>query len=225
MTLCTTLRHHQLMIWLDSLTKADSLPAAWLIVTGEAPRTRPERSALRHATTRNVLSMQLGVFPDEIELANDIKGRLMALGPDNQLLHVSHATRDGMVLVAMGRARIGADIERVGSGAIPFAALHRAEQLWLHQLPDEQRELAFAELWAVKEAHGKWAGTGLLNAEIHPALPASDGTWQIAGSIDVALATKMVTLAAQRSALGITDDSQRYARETTDDSQRYARET
>ncbi|MGL4439860.1 MAG: hypothetical protein ACRCUE_11340, partial [Bosea sp. (in: a-proteobacteria)] len=56
----------------------------------------------------------------------------------------------------------------------------------------------------------------------HPALPASDGTWQIAGSTDVALATKVVTLAAQRSALGITDDSQRYALGITDESQRYA---
>ncbi len=191
------------MLWLDSFTKADSLPAAWLIMTAEAPRTRTARSALRHATTRSVLATQIGVFPDEIALANDPKGRLLALGPDHRVLHVSHATRDGLVLVAMGHGRVGADIERAGSGAIPFAALHRAEQLWLHQLGDAERELAFAQLWAVKEAHGKWAGIGLINAEIHPALPAHDGTWQVAGSADVALATKVVTLAGQRYALAV----------------------
>ena len=203
LTPLTTLRHHLRMLWLDGFTKADSLPAAWLIVTGEAPRNRPERSALRHAVTRHVLSAQLGVLPDKIGLTNDPKGRLLAFGPDDRLLHVSHATRDGLVLVAMGRDRIGTDIERVGSGTIPFAALHRAEQLWLHQLPDEQREPAFAQLWAVKEAHGKWAGTGLVDAEIHPALPAHDGTWQVAGSANLALATKVVTLAGQRYALAV----------------------
>ncbi len=195
--------HHPPMLWLDSFTKADSLPAAWLIITAEAPRTRPERSALRHAVTRRVLATQLCVLPDEIELANDSKGRLLALGPDNPVLHVSHATRDGLVLVAMGHGPIGADIERVGSGTIPFAALHRAEQLWLHQLGDAERELAFAQLWAVKEAHGKWAGTGLINAEIHPALPAPGGTWRIAGSAGVALATKVLTLDSQRYALAV----------------------
>ncbi len=191
------------MRWLDTFTKADSLPAAWLIASGDAPRTRAERSALRHATTRTVLATQLGIFPDEIELANDARGRLLALGPGDAVLHVSHATRDGLVLVAMGDGRVGADVERVGAGAIPFAALHRAEQLWLHQIPQEGQELAFAQLWAVKEAHGKWAGTGLTEAEIHPALPAADGSWQIAGSARVTVWTRVATVHGQRYALAI----------------------
>lgn len=197
------LRHHRPMLWLDSFTKADSLPAAWLIATGESPRTRPERTLLRHATTQLVLATQLGVLPDEIELANDARGRLLALGPDSAVLHVSHATRDGLVLVAMGQERIGADVERVGTGTIPFAALHRAEQLWLHQLPVDDQELAFARLWAVKEAHGKWAGTGLIDAETHPALPQPDGGWQIAGSAHVTVRTHLVARGNERYALAV----------------------
>lgn len=197
------MQHHLPMLWLDSLTKADSLPAAWLIATGEAHRTRPERTALRHATTRNVLATQLGVPQDQIKLANDAKGRLRAVGPDNAVLHVSHATRDGVVLVAMGHGRIGADIERVGAGAIPFAALHRAEQSWLHQLPETERDPAFAQLWAVKEAHGKRAGTGLIGAEQYPALIGHDGGWQITGSAHVAVLTRIVTIGSARYALAV----------------------
>ena len=196
-------RHLTGMLWLDSVTKAGSLPAAWLIATGAAPRNRPERSALRHATTRNVLATQLGTAEQDIDLGNDATGRLLAFGPDRSRLHVSHATRDGLVLVAMGEGCIGADIERAGSGEIPFAALHRAEQVWLRQLPDDNRELAFAQLWAVKEAYGKKAGTGLINADKDPALPAPDGTWQMTGCAQAALATRIVTLAGQRYALAV----------------------
>lgn len=191
------------MLWLNGSIKAGTLPAAWLIDTGETPATRPERTALRHGTTRRVLAIQLGVAVNDIELANDARGRLLALGPDNPVLHVSHATRDGIVLVAMGNERIGADIERVGAGEIPFQALHRSEQLWLHQAPPEDQELAFAQLWAVKEAHGKWAGTGLVEAEHKPALLASDGTWQVAGSAGLPVTTRVVTRDGQRYALAV----------------------
>lgn len=186
------LAHHSVMLWLDSLTRAESLPAAWLIATTQRPRTRLERSALRHATSRSVLAIQLGAVPEDIGLANDSRGRLLAVGPDGQVQHLSHATRDGLVLVALGAQRVGADIERCGAGDIPFAALHRAEQLWLHQLPGDQRDRAFAQMWAVKEAHGKWTGTGLPETDRHAALPGPDGRWQVAGSAHVAFATRLI---------------------------------
>jgi hypothetical protein len=195
--------HDPSMLWLDRFKRADSLPAAWLIATGHAPVTRPERSALRHATSRAVLAIQLGASPDKIELGNDARGRLLAVGPGGEVLHLSHATRDGMVLVAMGLRRIGADIERCGAGDIPFSALHRAEQLWLHQLPESGRNRAFAQMWAVKEAHGKWAGTGLPETDRHAALPGPDGRWQVAGSAHVAFATGMVERAGAGYALAV----------------------
>lgn len=191
------------MIWLDHLGKTGSLPTAWLIQTGQMPRNRGERTILRHRTTRAVLATQLGVLPDDISLSNDPSGRLLFVDPANELLHVSHATRDGMVLTAIGGARIGADIERAGAGDIPFAALHRAEQLLLLQLEADAQALAFAELWAVKEAHGKWAGTGLIGAENHPALLGPDGRWTIGGSEHVQIWTRMAEIGEARYALAV----------------------
>jgi 4'-phosphopantetheinyl transferase len=193
------------MLWLDGFHTADSLPAAWLIATGETPHGRRERSRLRHATTRVVLAAQLGIEPADIELANDASGRLRAVGPGENVLHASHATRDGLVLVAMGEARIGADIERVG-GEIPFGALHRAEQLWLHQLDEADRTIAFARLWAAKEAHGKWAGTGIPETDRHAALPLDGGQFQVAGFAHVRIVTRLVERNGQSYAMAVATD-------------------
>lgn len=191
------------MIWSDAVQKVEALPAAWVIATEHAPRTQHERSLLRHDTTRAVLATQLGVPAEGIALANDARGRLLARGPEDEVLHVSHGTRDGVVIVAMGRGRIGADIERLGAGPIPFGVLAPTEQQWLQKMPEEERDLAFASLWAVKEAHGKWAGTGLIAADAHPALPEPDGSWRVTGSLDLLIVVRTVTIGVTRYALAV----------------------
>lgn len=146
------------MLRLDSIRPADSLPAIWLIGTGEAPRNRPERSALRARISRAVIAAQTGRDAASIVIGHEPAGRPVLPGVD---LHLSHAARAGFVAVALARSPIGVDVEEVGHGPLPLAALHRAEQLWLAQIAEDRRAEAFARLWAAKEAYGKWAGTGL----------------------------------------------------------------
>lgn len=191
------------MQWLDQIERAASLPAAWLIATAQTPRTRPERSALRHATSAAVLSEHLALPLAGIRLGHEPSGRPFLANPGTSGLHLSHATRDGMVLVAIAEGPVGADIERVGAGAIPYAALHRAEQIWLAQVPEPERDLAFATLWAAKEAHGKWAGTGLPETDRVPVLPGCDGRWHVAGEAGFSIRTRAIDLGDRRYAAAV----------------------
>jgi phosphopantetheinyl transferase len=191
------------MLWFETIRRADALPAAWLIETGAAPRTRPERSALRHGITRAVLAAQAGLSPEAVTLANDPAGRLLVRAPQSPAFHASHATRDGLVLTALAGQRVGADIEAVGDGPIPHAALHPDEQAWLASLSADERWPAFACLWAAKEAHGKWAGTGLPQTDLHPVLPSPDGGWTVPGQVAPAIVARMVTRGGRRYALAV----------------------
>ncbi len=194
----------QAMLWLRGIQFARTLPAAWLIDGGAVPGTRAERSALRHATTRAALAAQLGVPAADIDLSNDAAGRLLASSSSGVAVHASHGTRDGLVIVAMADRRVGADIERIGAGSLPFAALHRAEQLWLHQLPEPERDEAFARLWAAKEAHGKWAGTGLPETDRFATLPVGrPGSFRVAGYAHVDIATHVITWQQRNYALAV----------------------
>jgi phosphopantetheinyl transferase len=179
------------MQWLDDFSKADSLPAVWLVATGEQPRARAERSALRGAVSRRIASIQLGLDEERVALSHDAAGRpgLSVAGVDAP--HLSHATRGGFVAVALADGAVGVDVEQVGSGPIPMQALHRAEQLWLAQLAEGERERAFAQLWAAKEAYGKWLGVGLAEPDSHAILPGRDGAWVSACGSDVAIAVRL----------------------------------
>jgi phosphopantetheinyl transferase len=191
------------MQWLDQIERAASLPAAWLIATDQMPRTRPARSALRHATSMAVLSEHLALPLAGIRLGHEPSGRPFLASPCVAGLHFSHATRDGMVLVVIAEGPVGADIERVGAGPIPYAALHRAEQIWLAQVPEPERALAFATLWAAKEAHGKWAGTGLPETDRIAVLPGRDKRWRVAGEDGISLRTRAVTLGDRHYAAAV----------------------
>lgn len=180
------------MLWLDRRERAERLPAAWLTLTGKAPRNRAERSALRHDVTRAVLALQLGTGAAGLKLVNEPSGRLIVEPDAPGGLNVSHATRGGLVLTALGTSAIGADIELVGTGPLPLEALHPVERGWLASLPEADRPVAFALMWAVKEADGKRAGIGLPETDLHPALPdrllpqtggdeGSGAIWRVAG--------------------------------------------
>jgi phosphopantetheinyl transferase len=190
------------MEWLDEIRRAASLPAAWLMETGESPRTLSERRALRRKISLSVLEAQLG--DASADIAHDAAGRPIVTGMAH--LSISHATRDGLALVALGRQRIGADVERVGAGPIPFSALHRAEQRWLHELAEADRELEFARLWAAKEAHGKWTGEGIGETDRHAVLPAGGGAFQAAGSASVRIVTRIAARQGRLYALAVASE-------------------
>jgi phosphopantetheinyl transferase len=152
------------MIWLTTLDAiAPSLPAAWLVETGEQPGNLTERSALRRATARGVLGMQFGLPADAIGIDHDERGRPLLRGPAGRGLHVSLATRAGLVVIGLAEQPVGVDVERVEpDGEPPLTVLHPSERASLLALSPASRLSTFARLWAAKEAYVKALGTGFL---------------------------------------------------------------
>ena len=152
------------MLWLTSpdLT-ATTLPAAWLIATGTLPANLTERSQLRRGLAQRIVARHLGLTPEAVTIGHDDRGRPRLEAPGGMRLHLSLATRAGFVAVALARAAVGVDIERVDPDAAPpLAALHRDEQAALARLPPAMRPLAFTQLWSAKEAYVKALGTGFV---------------------------------------------------------------
>lgn len=144
------------MNWLASADDlAETLPAAWLVATSEAPRNLDERSRLRRSVGGRVLGLQLG---EPVTIAHEPGGRPFIAGRPG--LHVSLATRAGIVAVALARGPVGVDVEALSEAPFPLAMLHEAERRSLESLPEAARPLAFARLWAAKEAYVKALGTG-----------------------------------------------------------------
>ncbi|MFC5504565.1 4'-phosphopantetheinyl transferase family protein [Bosea massiliensis] len=152
------------MIWLCSPDdSAESLPAAWLVSTPARPATLPERSALRRGMAARILARQLGLPPEAVAIGHDERGRPLVAQPRGSGLHLSLATRGGLVAVALAHRPIGVDVEAVDAHAAPPAALlHPEEQGWLLAQSQDERAHAFARLWSAKEAYVKALGTGFL---------------------------------------------------------------
>ncbi|WP_066718803.1 MULTISPECIES: 4'-phosphopantetheinyl transferase superfamily protein [Hyphomicrobiales] len=150
------------MIWLCSPDdSAESLPAAWLVSTPARPATLPERSALRRGMAARILARQLGLPPEAIAISREPRGRPLVAQPRGSGLHLSLATRAGMVAVALAHNPVGVDVEAVDEAAAPpLGVLHADEMSWLSGQPPERHALAFARLWSAKEAYVKALGTG-----------------------------------------------------------------
>lgn len=154
------------MIWLTSTDAiASSLPAAWLIASGKHPTNLKERSILRRKTARDLVARQFNLDLEDVEIGHDERGQPFLAHPAGTGLHLSLATRDGLVAVALAHDPVGIDVERIDLGAEPpLAALHPQESGALLALPGPARPLAFAQLWSAKEAYVKALGTGFIRA-------------------------------------------------------------
>lgn len=154
------------MNWLTSPdTIAPALPAAWLIAVGAQPANLGERSQLRRMTARQLIARQFNLKPEAVELGHDERGRPFIAHPAGTGLHLSLATRAGLVAVALAQNPVGIDVERIDPAAEPpLAALHPRESEALLALPEHARPLAFAQLWSAKEAYVKALGTGFARA-------------------------------------------------------------
>lgn len=154
------------MIWLTSPNAtAPSLPAAWLIASGKQPQGLKERSDLRRETGRRLIAQQFNLQHDEVEIAHDERGKPMLRHPAGTGLHLSLATREGLVAVALAHDPVGIDVERIDPGIeLPLASLHPRESEALLALPVPARPLAFAQLWSAKEAYVKALGLGFAQA-------------------------------------------------------------
>lgn len=154
------------MLWLSSIDQiAPTLPAAWLIATQAQPTNLPERSRLRRSLAREMLARQFGLQDDAVEIGHEPAGRPLILRPRASGLHLSLATRAGLVAIALAHRPVGVDVEQVVlASEPPLAALHPQERRWLQGLPAPARPLAFAQLWSAKEAYVKALGTGFSRA-------------------------------------------------------------
>lgn len=154
------------MLWLHSVDEtAPALPAAWLIATQAQPANLPERSELRRSLARTVLARQLGLAEDAVEIGHEPSGRPFILRPCGSDLHLSLATRSGLVAIGLARGPVGVDVEEVApSGEPPLAMLHPDERRWLERLPPSEQADAFARLWSAKEAYVKALGAGFVRA-------------------------------------------------------------
>ncbi|HEY5797458.1 MAG TPA: 4'-phosphopantetheinyl transferase superfamily protein [Bosea sp. (in: a-proteobacteria)] len=144
---------------------AATLPAVWLVATGERPGNLTERSRLRRDVAQRIIARQFGLPASLVTIGHDAQGRPLLERPEHSKLHLSLATRAGVVAVALANHPVGVDVERVDPAQeLPIAALHPVEAAALRGLPDSARPLAFARLWSAKEAYVKALGTGFVRA-------------------------------------------------------------
>jgi acyl transferase domain-containing protein/phosphopantetheinyl transferase len=104
------------------------------------------------------------IFPIEVGVTNDERGRPLVTGPTDADLRVSiaHTTSLGVALVAEG-VDVGIDVEAVAPRSATFEAttLSAAEQAVVGTAEGIERDLLLTRCWAAKEAAAKAAGTGL----------------------------------------------------------------
>lgn len=150
------------MHWFDDADAiAPALPAIWLIRTGANPRGLAERSALRRGVARRIMASQLGCREGDVAIAHDAAGRPLLDLPRATGLHLSLATRGGIVAVGLARQPLGVDVEQVEERALPpLDLLHPDERTAVAATTANQRAQHFTRLWAAKEAYVKALGSG-----------------------------------------------------------------
>ncbi|MGW4851232.1 4'-phosphopantetheinyl transferase family protein [Streptomyces sp. NPDC004288] len=126
------------------------------------------RYGFAHASLRTILSGLTGTAPDALRFARascpgcgGAHGRpvLSTHAPEFSLSY----SRD-MVLVAVASEPIGVDVEPTPEPEVAeelARILHPAERAEIEAAPPHSRPVAFARLWARKEAYLKGLGTGL----------------------------------------------------------------
>ena len=82
---------------------------------------------LRRSLARKIVARQFGLAEDAVEIGHEPTGRPLLVAPHGSGLHLSLATRAGLVSIALAHRPVGVDVERV--------ELVRA----LQQLPPDQR--------------------------------------------------------------------------------------
>lgn len=191
------------MIWLtDPSTRAKNLPAAWLVETALRPASLPERSALRRSIASQVIASQFGREAKDVRIRHDAAGRpFIAAMPT---VGVSYATREGMVLVALGDGRMGADVEIIEPFAdIPWNVLHALEREDLSRLAGAGRSEAFYRLWTAKEAFLKAMGQGLLHEPSGFAMRFSSDKAICADEPGLAVETRIIKVGARSIACAV----------------------
>ncbi len=150
------------MQWLSNPdARPSALPAVWLISTDARQQGLDERSRLRRGLGRTIAARWLGLDEREVAIGHDPAGQPFIEAPGASRLRLSLATRSGVVAVALAERAVGVDVETVDADtAPPLALLHPDERRALALAAERERPVAFARLWAAKEAYVKALGTG-----------------------------------------------------------------
>jgi 4'-phosphopantetheinyl transferase len=156
-------------ITLVDLTDHAALPEAeTCLAPDELARARRgtpavhRRRVLLRAALRVALGNELGLPPDLVPLATTPLGRPTVAAPGG--LDVSCSASGALGLVAVGRRRIGIDVEAVApwsAAVLDEGWLAAEEQRALVRLPEGARAVAATRCWTQKEAVLKAVGNGL----------------------------------------------------------------
>jgi 4'-phosphopantetheinyl transferase len=120
------------------------------------------RRVLLRAALRVALGNELALAPDRVPLATTPLGRPVVAVPGD--LDVSCSASGALGIVAVGRRRIGIDVEAVApwsAAVLDEGWLAAEEQRALVRLPEAARAVAATRCWTQKEAALKARGTGL----------------------------------------------------------------
>jgi 4'-phosphopantetheinyl transferase len=197
----------EIAVWLcrvDSLTDADRAAMDALLSREEQARrdrfvfAEDRRAfAAAHALLRTALSRHGAAPPGDWRLETTAHGKPFLPPPQagHPPLHfnLSHTRAAAVCAVATG-ADLGVDIQEcapaVDGGQVADRFFTAAERQMLASCPVAEREVRFAELWALKEAYVKGVGLGLrlpldsfaFSFEDAPALtfqgPGDPGSWR-----------------------------------------------
>lgn len=121
--------------------------------------------AVTRAALRNILALYLHTDAAALQLVTTPRGKPGLAAAAAVHFSVSHTT--ALSVVAVARAPIGVDVERVRQPRrlerVARRVLHADTALALAGLPPAQRTVAFLDAWTLREAHVKAVGGGLLH--------------------------------------------------------------
>jgi 4'-phosphopantetheinyl transferase len=157
----------EIHVWAKELEASPSLtehPSLSIDERSKAATFRFHTDGARYAACRvflrEILSRYLGAPPEELPISFGPHGKPQVAGIEFSLSHAG-----GLCLIAMGRNRVGVDVERPIEGpAAPLLAtriMSAAERDRWAALRETERGAVLARAWTMKEAFGKALGTGL----------------------------------------------------------------
>jgi 4'-phosphopantetheinyl transferase len=179
----------EVRVWVVRLDHPPADPAELLGILTPDERDRAERyraGAVRQqfvigrALLRRVLSGCLGLRPHAVPITYTMAGKPVLAASSTDPLHFNLTHTAGVALIAVGRQRVGIDVEGVrevpGMEGLVDRFFSAAEREAFRELPAGCRPAAFFRGWTCKEAVIKAAGATVqcldaFDVELDPARP------------------------------------------------------
>jgi len=120
-----------------------------------------QQSILAEILIRKYIKMYLGLSNDEIIFIKNIYGKPSLLNQNDFHFNISHS--DKYIICIIDKAPVGIDIEMVKSVNLKIAKrfFSHNEFQYIINRTDNERLIAFYDIWTMKEAYAKYIGKGL----------------------------------------------------------------